>query len=189
MRSASDSTLMKPRPVLSSNRQTSLLLPTTQHYYQSMVLHYLVIYCYHNGRLSCVTDFLTLTFHKVVHWHASDVDSIRGFVIMRYINLLLTMTLTHTHTHTHTRLAALFSGLPRWAGTRKVKPIWILLKQETVSGSEICWAICKFAPRTRQINMPGPNHSSFLQVGCPSCCPTNSVKALKAQTITLTLEG
>ena len=25
---------------------------------------------------------------------------------------------------------ALFPGLPRWAGTRKVKPIWILLKQE-----------------------------------------------------------
>ena len=25
------------------------------------------------------------------------------------------------------------------AGTRKVKPIWILLKQETVSGSGISW--------------------------------------------------
>jgi len=33
-----------------------------------------------------------------------------------------------------------FPGLPRWAGTRKVKPIWILLKQETVSGSDISWA-------------------------------------------------
>ena len=32
---------------------------------------------------------------------------------------------------------ALFPGLPRWTGTRKVKPIWILLKQETVSGSGI----------------------------------------------------
>jgi len=38
-------------------------------------------------------------------------------------------------THTHTHLTALCPGLPRWAGTRKVKPIWILLKQETVSGS------------------------------------------------------
>ena len=26
-----------------------------------------------------------------------------------------------------------FPGLPRWAGTRKKKPIWILLKQETVA--------------------------------------------------------
>ena len=31
----------------------------------------------------------------------------------------------------HTRLTALCPGLPRWAGTRKVKPIWILLEQET----------------------------------------------------------
>jgi len=30
-------------------------------------------------------------------------------------------------THTHTRLTAVFRGLPRSAGTRKVKPIWILL--------------------------------------------------------------
>jgi len=43
----------------------------------------------------------------------------------------------HTHTHTHTRLTALFPGLPDSAGTRKVKPIWIILKQETVSGSGI----------------------------------------------------
>jgi len=38
-----------------------------------------------------------------------------------------------SHTHTHTRLTALFPGLPRWAGTKKVKQIWILLKQEIVS--------------------------------------------------------
>ena len=49
----------------------------------------------------------------------------------------------------HTRLTALFPGIPRWVGTRKVKPIWILLKQETVSGSGISWAICKSAPRSR----------------------------------------
>jgi len=65
------------------------------------------------------------------------------------------------HTHTHTRLTALFPGLPGWAGTRKVKPIWILLKQETVSGSGISWAICKSAPRSRQITTPAPHHSVF----------------------------
>ena len=36
-----------------------------------------------------------------------------------------------THTHAHTRLTAPFPWLSRWAGTRKVKPIWILLKQES----------------------------------------------------------
>jgi len=29
--------------------------------------------------------------------------------------------------------------------------------------------------------MPVPHHSSFLQAGCPSYRPTNSVKALKAK--------
>ena len=34
------------------------------------------------------------------------------------------------HWHTHTHLTALCPGLPGWAGTTKVKPTWILLKQE-----------------------------------------------------------
>ena len=56
---------------------------------------------------------------------------------------------------------ALFPGLPGWAGARKVKPIWILLKQETVSGNGISWAICMSASRSRQITMPVPHHSFF----------------------------
>ena len=63
--------------------------------------------------------------------------------------------------HTHTRLTAPFPGLPRWAVTRKVKPILILLKQETVSGSGISWVICKSAARSRQITTPAPHHSFF----------------------------
>ena len=69
--------------------------------------------------------------------------------------------LHHHPTLTHTRLTALFPGLPRWASTRKVKPIWILLKQETVSGSGISWATCKSAPRCRQTTTPAPHHSVF----------------------------
>ena len=57
----------------------------------------------------------------------------------------------------------LFPGLPRWASTRKVKPIWILLKQETVSGSGISWTMCKSAPRSRQITTPSPHHSFFYR--------------------------
>ena len=76
---------------------------------------------------------------------------------------------------THTHLTALFLGLPRWAGTRKVKPIWILLKQETVSGSGISWTTCKPAPRSRQITPPLSFHRS------DACRATNSVKALKAE--------
>ena len=60
----------------------------------------------------------------------------------------------HTHTHTHTCLTAVCPGLPGSAGTRKVKPVWISLKQETVSGSGISRAVGK------------------------ACRPTNSIKAL-----------
>ena len=68
-------------------------------------------------------------------------------------------TLLHLYIHTYTHLTALFPGLLGSAGTRKVKPIWILLKQETVSGIGISWAICKSASRSRQITMPVPHHS------------------------------
>jgi len=64
-------------------------------------------------------------------------------------------------THTY-RLTALCPGLPGRAGTRKVKPIWILLKQETVSGSSISWAKCKSAPRSTQTSTATPHHSAFF---------------------------
>ena len=79
------------------------------------------------------------------------------------------------YTHTHTHLTALFPGLHRWAGTRKVKPIWILLKQETVSGSGISWDICKSAPHCRQITIPAPHHSVFYRPDAlPAAQPTAS---------------
>jgi len=52
-----------------------------------------------------------------------------------------------------------FPGLPGSVGTRKVKPIWILLKQVTVSGIGISWAICKSASCSRQVTPPAPHHS------------------------------
>ena len=39
----------------------------------------------------------------------------------------------------------------------------VLLKQETVSGSGISWAVCKSAPRSRQITTPAPHHSVFYR--------------------------
>ena len=60
----------------------------------------------------------------------------------------------------YTRLMAVCPGLSRWAGNRKVKPIWILPKQETVSGSGISWAICKYAPHSRQKTTTAPHHNT-----------------------------
>jgi len=70
------------------------------------------------------------------------------------------------------------------AGTRKVKPIWILLKQETVSGNGISWAICKSdLPRSRQITTPAPHHSVFCRPDAlPAAQPTASKHWRHAQT-------
>ena len=58
------------------------------------------------------------------------------------------------------------------------------LKEARASGfwdsSGIGWTTCKqSAPRSRQITTPTTHHSNFLQAGCSSWRPTDSVKALK----------
>jgi len=66
------------------------------------------------------------------------------------------------------------SGTTQVSWYQKGKSIWILLKQETVRGSSISWAICKSAPR----GMPAPHHSVFYRPDAILGAPTNSVKAL-----------
>ena len=67
------------------------------------------------------------------------ITGLQDFLCIRDINPSTVhnacLNVLQAHSNTHTHLTAFFPGLPRWAGTRKVKPIWILLKQETVSGS------------------------------------------------------
>ena len=73
---------------------------------------------------------------------------------------------------THTRpFNGPSSGTTRVSRYQKRKAnLWTLLKQETVSGSGIRWAICKSAPRCRQTTTTAPHHAVFY--GCPSCRPT-----------------
>jgi len=53
--------------------------------------------------------------------------------------------------------------------------IWTLLEQETVSGSGISWAVCKSAPRSRQITTPAPHHSvCYRPDALPAAQPTAS---------------
>jgi len=82
----------------------------------------------------------------------------------------------NNNTYTHlTHLTALCPWLLGWATTRKVKPIWILLKQETVSGSGISWAICKSAPLSREVTILATHHSVFYRPDAvPATQPTVS---------------
>ena len=64
------------------------------------------------------------------------------------------------NTHTHP-FSGPFSGTTQVNQYQKSKPIRILLKQVTVSGSGKGWAVCKSAPRSRQKTTPAPHHSIF----------------------------
>jgi len=90
-------------------------------------------------------------------------------------NSVKALKATRTLAHQFNSPSSGTTGVSRY---QKAKPIRILLKWETLSGSGISWAICKSAFRSRLINTPAPRQ--FLQARCPSWRPTNSVKALKA---------
>ena len=86
-----------------------------------------------------------------------------------------TLHVRNNITHTHAHLTALCPRLHGWVGTRKVKPIWVLLKQETASGSDISWAVCRSAPRSRQITTPARHNSVFYRPDAlPDAQPTVS---------------
>jgi len=105
------------------------------------------------------------------------IDGLIGVILcQRFADYQDKTGLTHTHPFNSP-----LAGTTRVSRYQKGKPIWILLKQETVSGSGIHWAICKSAPHSSQITTPVPHHSVCLQAACPSCHPTNSVKALKTR--------
>jgi len=65
---------------------------------------------------------------------------------------------------------------------QKGKPIWILLKQETVSGSGISWAICKSAPRSKQTTMPAP-HCSVFTGQMPFLLPNQQCQSIEGNTL------
>jgi len=81
----------------------------------------------------------------VAFWRLSDCTYVK---IFRCINIFATTT-------QHLFNSPL-SGTTRVSWYHEGKT-----NQETVGGSGISWAICKSAPRPRQIPAPAPHHSIF----------------------------
>ena len=77
----------------------------------------------------------------------------------------------NAYTHTQPFNGPL-SGSTQVSRYQKGKTNLDLLKQETVSGSGISWAICNSLQTDNYASTPS---HSFLQAGCPYCRPTNSV--------------
>jgi len=70
---------------------------------------------------------------------------------------------------------SLLSGTTYVSLYQKGKTNLNLLEQEIVSGSGISWAICKSAPRPRQITTPAPLHSVLYRLDAlPAAQPSAS---------------
>jgi len=111
-------------------------------------------------------------------------------VLVTENNQITTHTPTHTcmharHTHTHTHVCPL-SGTTRVSQYQKGKTSLDFCEARD---SEWHWhqlghmQVCTSLQTDNHTSIPP---LSFLQAGCPSCHPTNSVKALKAIILTYT---
>jgi len=97
------------------------------------------------------------------------------------------VTVTHTHTHTH--LTARFSGTIRVSRYQKGKT-----NLDFTEARDSEWQWHQLSRMQVCTSLQTDNHAStpplsFLQAGCPSCRPTNSVKALKATVALCILPG
>jgi len=87
----------------------------------------------------------------------------------------------HTHTHTHIPFNGLLSGTARVSRYQKGKT-----DLDFTEARDSEWQWHQLGHMQVCISLQTDNHAStpplsFLQAGCPSCRPTNSVKALNTQ--------
>jgi len=111
----------------------------------------------------------TVCFHSCISITIYTQRIIQMPTNSRLINLLL-----KPH---HNHFTALFPGPPEWAGARR-ELLDLMVQGKINRGRHTDHPAGHHSIRTKQC--PPPPSPHFLQAGCPSCCPTNSVKALKA---------
>ena len=100
-------------------------------------------------------------------------QSLQRFLVWRYDN-------TNTHTHTHP-----FND----PFSRTTQVSWYQIGKTNLDFTEARdseWQWHQLGHIQVCTSLQADNHAStpllsFLQAGCPSCCPTNSVKALQAR--------
>jgi len=95
--------------------------------------------------------------------------------VVHAVTLRLSVT-----THTHPRLTALFSGAAQVGWYQKGQT-----NQDLTEARDSEWQWRQLGHMQVCTSLQTDDHAStsalsFLQAGCPSCCPTNSVKALNA---------
>ena len=110
---------------------------------------------------------LLLTLIQILTWTLKIILTLTPLTLWTYY---------HISTTTHNRFTALFLGPPGWAGARKL--LGFMVQGKINRGRHTDHPAGCHSIRSNQC--PPPPFPHFLQAGCPSCRPTNSVKALKA---------
>jgi len=87
----------------------------------------------------------------------------------------------HTHTHTHTFSGPL-SGTTRVSRYQKGKTNLDFTEARDIS-SGISWAMCKSAPRSRQITTPAPHYSSFFTGRLPFLPPNQQCRSTEGRAL------
>ena len=93
---------------------------------------------------------------------------------------------THAHTHTHTHTHPFNGPLSRATQVSRYQKGKNNLHFTEARDSEWQWHQLdhmQFCTSLQTDNHATTRTLSFLQAGCPSCCPTNSVRALKKQAL------
>ena len=109
---------------------------------------------------------------------SSSSNTVYGVVIVRVHHVyLINVTVLYIHHHNHDRFTALFPEPLGWAGARR-ELLDFMVQGKINRGRHTNHPTGRYSIRT---NRCPPPSLCFLQAGCPSCHPTNSVKALKAK--------
>jgi len=122
-------------------------------------------------QISSCLDVIIAYFYETVCWHHTNTYPRLHILPCTSMYELLT-------THHHIRFTALFPGPPGWAGARR-ELLDFMVQGEIHRCRHTNPPAGRHSIRTNQCPPP-PSPHIFLRAGCPSCRPTNSVKALKA---------
>ena len=139
-----------------------------------------------------LTTTPALWHHLLLHhvdnliWDPQVLDGAAANVALRHapepVTILHDETETHTHTHTHTLpFNGPFSGTAHVSRYQKGKT-----NLDFTEARDSEWEWHQLGHMQVSTSLQTDNHAStpplsFLQAGCPSCCPTNIIKALNAQ--------
>jgi len=133
-----------------------------------------------------VFRFVFILFFRTYVWNISVACSVTYITDVVHRPIVWCSLTVHFLCHTHARARArvfngpFFRDYPGEPVPERWKPIWILLKQEIVSGSGISWAMCKSAPRSRQITIPAPT-TQFFTGRVPFLLPSQQCRSTEGR--------